>query len=285
MKKFRIMTGAVLAGGWALLFICLNGLGDCKTRVWFLDVGQGDAVFIRAAGGETALIDGGPDDAVLRELSEVMPFYEKTIDLVVLTHPHADHVDGLVLVLKRYDVRNVLITGVAGGDAGYKEFLNIVAEKDIPVLYAKSETDYRLGVLVMDILYPRESIAGERFENLNLSSITMRFFAGGEVFFLSGDLEVEGEKELIESGQDLSADVFKAGHHGSRTASTLDLLGKIGADTAVITCGEGNRFDHPHAETLANFTKLGMRIFRTDVGGRVMFGEVTKIDLKGASLL
>lgn len=255
-----------------MLFFCLTGQGDAETRVWFLDVGQGDAIFVRVSTGETILIDGGPDDAVLRELSDVLPFFERRIDLVVLTHPHADHINGLVEVLKRYEVGRVMMTGVANGDAAYREFLELVAQKGIPVSYARSTVDYRMGAVIMDIVFPIEPMEGTRVENMNNSSIAMRLFAGGEVYFLSGDLELEGEGKILASGQDVSADVFKAGHHGSRTASSLELLERMGATTAVITCGIDNKFDHPHSETVNNFMKFGMRIYRTDVDGRVEFG-------------
>ncbi len=274
MRKFLVKSALVLAGGYALLFFCLIGIGDAETRVWFLDVGQGDAILVRAAGGETILIDGGPDDAVLRELSAVLPFYERSIDLVVLTHPHADHINGLVEVLKRYNVGRVMMTGVANGDAAYMEFLDILNDKRIPVSYARSAVDYRLGAVKMDIVFPIEPMEGEKVENLNNSSIAMRLITHGGVYFLSGDLELEGEENILASEQDVSADVFKAGHHGSRTASSLALLEAVAAKTAVITCGIDNRFNHPHAETVTNFLNLGMRIYRTDVDGRVTLGAI-----------
>lgn len=272
MRKFLVRFGLVLTGGYTLLFFCLTGIGDFETRVWFLDVGQGDAIFVRVSTGETILIDGGPDDAVLHELSAVLPFYERRIDLVVLTHPHADHINGLVEVLKRYEVGRVMMTGVANGDAAYTEFLELVTGKRIPVSYARSAVDYRMGAVIMDIVFPIEPMEGKRVENLNNASISMRLFAGGEVYFLSGDLELEGEAKILASGQDVSADVFKAGHHGSRTASSLELLERTGVTTAVITCGIDNRFNHPHAETVNNFMKLGMRIYRTDIDGRITIG-------------
>lgn len=259
-------------GMLALGFFCwylMASLPDGRLHVFMLNIGQGDAILIQAATGERVLVDGGPDDLVAQELSAVMPFYEKTIDVVILTHPHADHVDGLVEVLRRYDVKRVIMTGVSYNDAGYDAFLDQIFLKKVPVIFVDGKRDFSLGSLVFDMLFPLEPEQGKRFSNLNNSSIVFRLLYGKESFYFSGDLEKEGEAKLIESGLDLSADVLKAGHHGSRTASTESFLDLARPKIALISCGIDNKFKHPHAETLEHYLERNIETFRTDINGRI----------------
>ncbi|MBU1992981.1 MAG: MBL fold metallo-hydrolase, partial [Patescibacteria group bacterium] len=241
-------------------------LPDGLLHVYFLDVGQGDAILIQTPNSKFILVDGGPDDKVLTEMSDVMPFFEKKIDLLVLTHAHADHINGLVPVLKRYDVEKVLITGAKGYGSYYEEFTNLIAEKE--VLIAESGQDFDLGNDVYaDVVYPVESILGKHIENTNNASIVFRLIYGGNAILLTGDAEIEVEKEQIEAGFDLTANVMKAGHHGSRTASSAEYLEEVQPETVVIQCGEGNKFSHPHSETLQRFDAV--QIYRNDRSGRV----------------
>jgi len=272
MKKYWFYAYAGVGMLIFLLVICLSSLGDARMRVYFLDVDQGDATLVRTPMNEYVLIDGGPGDKVLEELSAILPFYERTIDVLILTHPHADHVNGLVDVLKRYDVRQVVTTGASYGDAGYFKFLGLVREKGVEIVYIDGSSDYKMGSVFFDFLFPMESIQGKHFENINNSSITFRLFGGEEVYYFSGDLEVEGEEMLIEAGLNLRADVFQAGHHGSRTSNSEELLDMMKPQVAVISCGVDNRFKHPHAETLRKFRERGTLVHRTDLEGTVEVG-------------
>ena len=151
-----------------LLGLCLWSLPDGKLHVFVLDIGQGDSILIQTPGNERILVDGGPNDAVLKELGKVMPFYEKKIDVVILSHPHADHINGLVEVLKRYEVGTVVMSGARYGYSGYTAFLEQVVDKRVPVVYAGAEsTDYQLGSVTLDMLFPFESEQGKSFENQN----------------------------------------------------------------------------------------------------------------------
>ena len=274
MDKFIKYTGGALVICAALLYFCLGSLPDGRLHVYMLNIGQGDSLLIRTPAGGYVLVDGGPDDSVMRELSAVMPFYEHTIDTVILTHPHPDHVNGLVEVLKRYKVRQVIMTGINYSYPGYAAFLDELERGRVSVFLANG-SDFRTGALVFDFLFPFETLQGRTFENVNNSSIVFRLLYGKNVIYFSGDCELECEGKLVESGLDLSADVLKVGHHGSRTSSSealLDLVfgdgpGRIGK--ALISCGVDNRFKHPHAETVAKLQARGVKIFRTDVDGRV----------------
>lgn len=272
MKKFwlYIFGGMGILG--FMLWVCVGSLGEGRLRVYYLDVGQGDATLVRTPMSEYVLIDGGPGDKVLEELSAVMPFYERTIDVLILTHPHADHVNGFVDVLKRYNVRQAVLTGAAYGDSGYFKFLELAREKEVALFYIDGSGDYAMGSVVFDFLFPLKSISGQHFENINNSSIAFRMIHGEEIYFFSGDLEVEGETQLINAGLNLRADYFQAGHHGSRTSNSEDLLDKMNPSVAVISCGVDNQFKHPHAETLRKFLERGIEVFRTDLDGTVSLG-------------
>ena len=172
-------------------------------------------------------------------------------------------------VLKRYQVNAALITGVEYSNSYYEEFLrDLRGEAEIYYAWAETDFDFGDGVMV-DVLYPFEPLIGEEFENLINSSIIMRLVYGEVEILLTGDAEAEVEEELLEAGIWLDSDVFKAGHHGSRTASSRDFLEEVDPEIVVIQCGEGNSFGHPHQETLDAFEEIGAKVYRNDLDGRV----------------
>ncbi len=266
-KIFVFILSIFIAVNWALF-----ELPDELLHVHFLDIGQGDSIFIKTPENHKILIDGGPDGKVIGELSELMPFFDKTIDLMILTHPHADHVSGLIEVLKKYEVKNVLLTGATYDSEVYSEFLRELGESERGVFLARSSSDFMFGDVLLDTIYPFYQIGGETFSNLNNTSVAVRISYGDLSILLTGDLEGEAEKELIKADVELKSDIFKAGHHGSKNASTLEFLERVQPEIVVIQSGEDNKFGHPHAETLENFEKIGVgRVYRNDVDGRIEF--------------
>jgi len=260
-----------IIGGIIISYVIVSSLTFGKFQISFLDVGQGDSIFVRTPDDYTMLIDGGPDTKVLEQIGETLPLYTRTIDLLVLTHPHADHVNGLVEMLKRYDVRRALIVGSKYPNAFYLKVLELLKEKKIPVIFADSSRDIKLGSYVyLDILWPGKS-AQKEGENINNSSLAMRILYGDKSIFLSGDAEKEEEKQILGYGNNLSADIFKAGHHGSRTASSLELLEAVKPLTAIIQSGVDNSYKHPHAETLKKFFEKGIEVRRNDKEGKIEF--------------
>lgn len=289
-RKLFLIGLAGVAGLALLLGFCLASLPDGKLHVFVLDVGQGDSILIQTPTSERILIDGGPDDAVVQELGKVMPFYEKNIDAVILSHPHLDHVNGLVEVLKRYHVGTVMMSGVKYNFSGYFAFLDQIAAQKIPVVYSGAKVarasdasmrvaagsggtdvpaDYQLGSVTLDMLFPFESEQGRSFENQNNGSIVFRLLYGKRSFYFPGDLEKEGEEKLVASGLDLRADFLKAPHHGSKTSSTPALLDRIQPLFAAISCGVDNKFKHPFPGTLEHYQERKISIFRTDLDGIV----------------
>ncbi len=258
-----------------LLTPLAQGLADFRDnslKVYFLDVGQGDAILIRTPAGQNILIDGGPDNSILEQLNDFLPFWERTIDLMVLTHPHADHVTGLVAVLKHYQVKKAIYTGVVHTAPAYLAWLKELARQKIPlVLIDRRQTISLAQGGRLKILYPEHSLAGQTAANLNNTSIVIKLEYKQVSFLFTGDIEAEAENELLASGQDLRAQVLKAPHHGSHTSSQLSFLKAVAPQFAVIEVGANNEFGQPSARVLRRCQKLGIKVFRTDQDGSVAF--------------
>jgi len=251
-------------------------------EVAFLDVGQGDAILIKTPDHQRILIDGGPSNAVVNKLGENLPFFEKEIDLIILTHPHADHLDGLIEVLKRYEVKKILSTGVTHTTPDYLAWLEEIKNKNIPMEIAVAGQMFDFGGGVeMEILYPAEDLTGKSVENLNDTSIVAKLIFGQTSFLFTGDAEMEVEEKLISGGADLKADVLKVGHHGSKNATGEDFLEKVQPRFAVISVGADNQFGHPNAMTLKRLEKIGAEILRTDEDGDIkMVSDGIKVEIK-----
>lgn len=263
-KIISLLTSLTLIGGFLLPDLPGN------FQVSFLDIGQGDAIYIHTPDDYHALIDAGPSMDVLERLSEVMPRYSRTLDLIVLTHPHADHINGFVEIMKRYDVKRLILVGTPSYNPYYQKIIELI--DDVEVIYARADRDIKLGSYVyLDIIWPLKWRIGEDFENKNNASIALRLIGPGGSFVFTGDAETEEELEIIESGFDLTADIYKAGHHGSKTASSEEFLDTIKALSVVVQSGEGNDFGHPHKESLEKYYERSMVVRRNDKEGRIDF--------------
>lgn len=235
-------------------------------KVDFLDVGQGDAIFIEAPNHNQVLIDGGPGRAVLSELGRVMPFYDREIDLIISTHPDSDHLSGLIEVLKHYKVDKILTTGVKSDTNGFKEWLSIIKDKNIQI--AEFGQIIQLSKSAnMYILSPFENLNGKEEENLNDTSIVSRLVYGDLEILFTGDGEKGLEKEMIDKNLDLKSNILKVGHHGSRNSTTEEFLKAVSPNVAVIQVGANNSYHHPHKEVLGRLA--GIKIYRTDQDGRI----------------
>jgi len=239
-------------------------------EVDFLDVGQGDAILIKTPGGQNVLIDGGPDKTVIKRIGENLSWWDKQIDLMILTHPHDDHVTGLVEVLKRYRVKRILYTGATHNAPNYLSWLKTVRDKKIPLTIIDKEQIIDLGEKVkLAVLYPNQSLLNKTLSDLNDSSIIIKLICGQTKFLLTGDAGLPVEKALLESGADLSAEVLKVGHHGSEYSTSQEFLEKIRPKTAVISVGRDNDFGHPNLRIIKRLERAGAEIYRTDLNGTV----------------
>lgn len=233
-----------------------------------LDVGQGDALFIETPEKYQVVVDGGPDMSVLSELSRVMPFYDRTIDLMVLSHPQADHMFGLVEILKRYRVANILMTGVNYSSELYEEFKKAAEEEGANIIIAHVGQKVVLGSAALDVLYPFTNIAGtDAVGDVNDTSLAGMVRYGKTSFLFAGDAGIQEEVALVNAGTLLDIDVLKVSHHGSRTSNTQLFLEKTTPQIAVVSVGAKNTYGHPNPDTLA---RLGnVPLYRTDTQGRV----------------
>lgn len=236
-------------------------------RVYFLDVGQGDAEYIKMPTGEDVLIDGGPDASVLNQLGKVMDFGDREIDLVILTHPHADHLSGLVEVLKRYKVDEVWESGVGYPSRTYDEWKKLISEKQIPDTKVKAGDEKDFGPVKILVLYPLSSFESKTIDNLNNASVVNRLeYNKFSVLFL-GDAEKDVQQKL--APQMKLATVLKTGHHGSRNGTIEEILQVVRPAIAIISAGKENKYGHPHAEAINLLKSFAIRIFRTDQNGTI----------------
>ena len=235
--------------------------------VAFLDVGQGDAIFIEAPNGNQILIDGGPNKSVLRQVSKIMPFYDRSIDVVIESHPDSDHINGLVEVLKRYNIGLVMESGVSNGSESYKEIKKIIQEKDIKNILARQGMKINLDDGIdMDILFPDRDVSGLE---TNTASVVAKLNYGENCFIFAGDSPKAIEQYLVSVyGDKLNCEVLKIGHHGSNTSTSESFLGYVDPEYAVISVGE-NKYGHPHQETLDLLGRFGINILRTDQSGTI----------------
>jgi competence protein ComEC len=246
---------------------------DDKLRVSFLDVGQGEAILIQK-GSQQVLVDGGPSpQALALELGSKMPFWDRTIDLVVLTHPHADHLTGLVDTIQRYRVERVLYPESDYGSPLCQQWLELIGEKDIECTIARAGQEINLGDGVkIAVLNPPASLLTGTNSDVNNNSVVLSLYAGRVSFLLTGDIEQEAEFELIARGSNLSGTVLKVGHSGSKTSTTAEFLAEVSPGVAVISVGE-NSFGHPSGEVIDRLEeRLGAEnIYRTDEQGTIEF--------------
>lgn len=241
-------------------------LPDGRLHIVFLDVGQGDSALIVTPSGKQIVIDGGPGEgSVLAGLSRRMSLFDRTIDLLVLTHPQLDHLFAFPDLLRRYRVERILMTGVQYDLPRYREFLQLIREQRIPVWIAdpRKDIDFGDGVL-LDIIWPPPTLFNAAVKDVNNTSIMLRvLFGTGAVALFTGDAEEKEERAALASGADLSASVLKVGHHGSKTSSGTGFLLAVHPQLAAISCGEKSRYGHPHAVILGRLRALGIPVRAT----------------------
>ena len=256
-----------------LVSVVAATMPDNKLHVSFLDVGQGDAILIQR-GNQQVLVDGGPSpQAITLELGDKMPFWDRTIELVVLTHPHSDHITGLLEVLQRYKVEQVLYPDLDYPSPLYQEWLRLVEEKDIECTIAQAGQQIDLGEgITIKVLHPQTPLLTGTGSDINNNSVVLRLSMGRVSFLLAADIEWEAEFELIALRADLSGTVLKVGHSGSYTSTTAEFLSAANPQVAVISVGD-NPFGHPSDEVVKRLEeKLGTEnIYRTDEQGTIEF--------------
>ena len=249
--------------------------GDAMTVV-FADVGQGDMAAIITPSGHRIVVDGGPDAArAAQALGDALPFWARTIDLLILTHPHDDHVAGLNEILRRYRVSNILSRAPDDFDsAAYAVWRGMVAREGANVVVARPGAAFEFadGVRV-ETLWPPDALLSGTASDVDNASVAVRIVYGERGFLLTGDLFADGERRLVESGRALRSDVLKIAHHGSATSSSREMLEAAAPSAAVISAGEDNPFGHPSPEVLERLKDYvpPSRVFVTSERGAITF--------------
>ena len=241
---------------------------DGKLHIVICDVGQGDAIYIRTPSGKDILVDGGSNDNVLNCLSNHMPFWDKTIDLIVLSHPHADHLTGLISVLDRYSLihyatENVQISGVL-----HKKLQDKLAEKNITANYLKMGDRIEFSDQTkFETFWPDENSLEKNIIASENNSLVQLLSYGDFEFLLTGDIDVSILNKIENEIGDI--DVLKVSHHGSKTGINGEFLSTVTPELAVISVGKENKYGHPAWQTIDFLKKYSVEIFRTDKNGEV----------------
>lgn len=247
--------------------------------VAMLDVGQGDGIFIESPTGTQMMIDGGGGPIVLRELGKVMPFYDRSIEMLIVSNPDKDHLAGFLDMLRAYKVGAVMEPGTTGASAEYGAFEKLVEAEGARKLLARRGERIQLGGgAVLEILFPDRDVSGVA---TNDGSIVAKLSYGNTSVLFTGDAPQNIEHYLVAlDGKKLKSDVLKVGHHGSRTSTSAEFVGVVAPSIAVISDGKDNTYGHPHQETLDTLAQFGASVRRTDLLGTIVLvsdGETVKL--------
>jgi beta-lactamase superfamily II metal-dependent hydrolase len=243
-----------------------NGL----LEVYFFNIGQGDFSFIKTPNNEKIVIDGGPDyNLAVSKIDKDLPFWDRKIDLMIVTHPEDDHFSGLFEILKRYEVKNIVWSGEEKSGERFRNFKLAVENEQADgclVSEVRSGDKIILSDITLDIVFPFNLDSGK--DSTNGSSVVVKMAYGLNEFLFTGDISVENEKEIVDSGKDIGADVLKVAHHGSKYSTSEYFLEKVLPKVAVIQVGK-NTYGHPSKETLENLDSFRAKVLRNDVNGDI----------------
>jgi competence protein ComEC len=268
----RLLFLTVLSLGVGIIWFIVLSAPHTHLTVAFLNVGQGDAILIESPTGNQMLIDGGRDAALLRELPKIMGPTDRSIDLVLATHPDADHIGGLPDIFERYEVGMYMESGNIGDTATFQTLERDVEKEKAPRVIARRGMRIVLGGgAYADVLFPDRDVS--RAES-NSASAVLRVVYGESEFLLTGDAPISTERTLLSYGvETLTSDVLKAGHHGSRTSSSEGFLKAVNPMYGVFSRGCENSYGHPHVEVVERFNSLGIPTLDTCTDSTIVFSS------------
>ncbi|NLP34989.1 MAG: MBL fold metallo-hydrolase [Clostridiales bacterium] len=235
-------------------------------EVHFIDVGQGDSILIET-GDSAMLIDAGENNQGNTVVEYLQSQNIESLDYVIGTHPHSDHIGGLDTVIQSFQVETIILPAVSHTTKTFEDVLDAVEDAGLSLTKPKVGDTYSLGSAYFTILAPNS----EEYSELNNYSVGIKLTHENNSFVFTGDAETLAEKEMLENGLNLSADVFKLGHHGSTTSNSRDFLDEIDPDYAVVSAGYDNEYGHPHVEILQAILDLNVKLYRTDLQGTIIF--------------
>ena len=270
-RKRRIIAAFlslfILVSGWMCGPMAVGAAGTDVGRleVHYMDIGQGDATLIKT-GGHAMLIDAGNNSKGTAVQNYLKKQGVEKLDYVIGTHPDADHIGGLDVVIYKFDCGKVLLPKYKKDTKTYEDVENSLKSKSYKAVNPSVGDKFQLGDASFTVIAP----ADRKFDNANDYSIAIRLEYGKNSFLFVGDAEEESEEEMLKSSQILDADVYKVSHHGSKTGTSEDFLKMVNPAYAVISCGEDNSYGHPHAEVMNLLRKDGVKVFRTDEQGTIV---------------
>ena len=257
LKKFQCCIIMSLLAGLIISFYAVADASDMK--VHFVDVGQGLAILVQSE-GENLLYDGGDKEGVDTLVEYLKTHDVKTINCMISSHYHPDHITGLIECLREFDVEKVLASNYVADRSEYYEFMNLVDNRGLTVEYPQLGEEFAFGDAQIQIIGPATIDA----EKENNNSLALKIVNGENVFIFPGDAEVLEEEAMYASGLDLNCDVLAISHHGSDTSTTYDLLECTDPKSVVISCGENNPYGHPRLKTMEKLKALNVDLYRTD---------------------
>ncbi len=264
-----IILYLIVASAVALAWMAYD-MPEKKLTVAFLDIGQGDSIFIQSPTGRQVLIDGGIDRDVLAQLASVMPFFDRSIDVVIATHPDKDHIGGLPYVFEQYDIDVVLDPGLEAASDSYSFYADVLSSEPDAMYYEarRGQVIDLGGGAYLRILYPDKDMDGAE---TNSASIVAQLVYGETEVMLTGDAPDETEIHLVSIESHLTSDILKAGHHGSKTSTSQEFLNAVDPDYTIISAGKDNSYGHPHEEVVARLVTASTTILTTFEVGTIVF--------------
>lgn len=260
-----------------ILMLVLGGIilyqkNNQELKVIFLDIGQGDAILI-SQGSNQMLVDGGKSGKLLLEkLGGYIPFWDRDIEIMLATHPDQDHIGGLVSALKNYNVHKIIKTQAESESQTYQALKNEIEKESAEIIEARKGIKIKFpNGAEAEILYPFGSINSENKKDSNGNSIVAKLNFGENKFLFTGDLPNVQEKELLENNVDIKTDILKVAHHGSKYSTSVEFLKSAKPQDAVISVGKNNSYGHPAPEIIQKILKQGIKIWRTDEAGDVIY--------------
>jgi len=276
MKAMRALCTAIVLA----LLLSFSGFAPApetvsaatNLQVHFIDVGQADSFLIQLPNGQNMVIDGGNNADGTTVVNFIKSKGVTRLDYVIGTHPHEDHIGGLDDVIKNFTIGQVFMPSATATTVTYTDLINAIKAKGLAINTARAggvpiNTTANGLALKGTFVAPKST----SYSNLNEYSAVLRLVYGSTSFLFTGDAEGVSENEMITSGQTISANILKVGHHGSRTSTSDAFLSKVSPAAAVISVGTGNDYGHPHAETISRLQAKGIKIYRTDTQGTLTF--------------
>lgn len=235
------------------------------------DVGQGDAILLTSPSGKHILVDGGPDLSLIEHLGKTLPFFDRTIDLLVITHPNTDHFFAIPLLLQHYHVRAALLSPIPSSLPIYHTILQALLQKKIPILTPSPDIDIRFADgVILDTLWPPRAMHEKWQKDANNAAVVLRAIYGDKSILLTGDIEKKAEMAILASGTDIHTTILKVAHHGSKTSTSTGFLLASSPQAAVISVGRNNMYKHPHPSVVTRLLHFSINVTTTAENGTIV---------------